>query len=187
LPGGVALENSHANKDQEICIGECRCNIPVCFHRARLHLPLARLGKTALTTEERNLIAPDDPDGGVNLFDGRVRNPIFVYDLTQMKQAVAVNDTRPDVTITNPDQFRSIIETYKHDPCNRLIRRESDGEYILDPSIGNGIMTINSDKVKYCKGFFHRGREKREEIKKMNAGTKQNSSGTSNKKNIRKL
>ncbi|OEU06172.1 hypothetical protein FRACYDRAFT_256000 [Fragilariopsis cylindrus CCMP1102] len=199
LPGGVATENSRTNKDREVCIGECRCNIPVCFHRARLHLPIARLGKTALTSVERDLIAPDDPDGGVNLFNGRIRNPIFVYDLTQMKQdsywdevakflglsyipnenyhsskgakhnktlcteyydefrskmmahsynmsiwleeyllPVAVDGERPDVTIANPDEFRSIMESYKYDPCNRLIRRKSDGEYILDPSIGNG-------------------------------------------------
>ena len=240
LPGGVATENSRTNKDREVCIGECRCNIPVCFHRARLHLPIARLGKTALTSVERDLIAPDDPDGGVNLFNGRIRNPIFVYDLTQMKQdsywdevakflglsyipnenyhsskgakhnktlcteyydefrskmmahsynmsiwleeyllPVAVDGERPDVTIANPDEFRSIMESYKYDPCNRLIRRKSDGEYILDPSIGNGIMTINSDKVKSCKGTFQRDRDKKgEEIKKRKAGSLNNSTDT---------
>eukprot|EP00536_Pseudo-nitzschia_multiseries_P012477 jgi/Psemu1/32202/gm1.32202_g len=190
--------NSGADPSKEICVGECRCGLPVCFHRARLHLPLARVGKTPLSTkEERDLLSPGDPDGGENLFNGKLRNPIFVYDQTQMKEdsywdeladflgvshipnahyhaahgkgtnktictkyydeyrsklmahsynmsvwleeyflPVAVDPNRPDVVVANPESLRAAIETYKHDPCSRLVRRESDGEYILDPSLG---------------------------------------------------
>ena len=233
----------HDGEVPEVCLGECRCGIPVCFHRARLHLPLARVGKTPLSSkEERDLLSPGDPDGGENLFNGKLRNPIFVYEQTQMKEdtywdevagflglshipnahyksahgkghnktlcieyydefraemmahsynvsvwleeyflPVGLDPNRPDVVIANPESFRTIIETYKHDPCKRLIRRESDGEYILDPGLGEvqgdgvtpAVLQKYSSDVKACPASYpltpeesaHR-KAKREKIEK---------------------
>ena len=184
----------------EICSGECRCGSTLCLHRSRLHLPLARLGKTTLSKEERQWLAPNDDDGGMNLFNANITNPIFLYDMTQMKSDVgfwndiasflgvshipneeyrgshglrdreqlnmcgSVHDylrslimnysyelsmwlqlyfipqtvsNRNDVTIaggfnnTNTNSFMNIVESYKYDPCERLIRRDSDGIYVL--------------------------------------------------------
>mmetsp|Transcript_19803 Transcript_19803/g.42966 ORF Transcript_19803/g.42966 Transcript_19803/m.42966 type:complete len:588 (-) Transcript_19803:2731-4494(-) len=222
IPTDVRKDDGEAKS--EICLGECRCGIPVCFHRARLHLPLARVGKTPLfSKEERDLLSPGDPDGGENLFNGKLRNPIFVYEQTQMKEdtywdevagflglshipnahyksahgkghnktlcieyydefraqmmahsynvsvwleeyflPVGLDPNRPDVVIANPESFRTIIETYKHDPCKRLIRRESDGEYILDPGLGEvqddgvtpAVLVKYSTKVKACRASY---------------------------------
>ena len=55
-------------------------------YKTRYHLPLARIGKTTLTDEERQLLAPDDKDGGHKLTDHHVENPIFVYELSQLNE-----------------------------------------------------------------------------------------------------
>jgi len=217
---GVPLGYRSNDPSHETCMGECRCGLPICFHRARLHLPLARVGKTPLATkEERDLLSPGDPDGGDNMFNGRLRNPIFVYEQTQMKEdsywdelaaflgvshipnahyraahgkghnktlcieyydeyrarlmahsynmsvwlenyflPVATDPDRPDVVVPNPESLRAAVESYKHDPCGRLIRRESDGEYILDPSLGEvqedgvtpAVVKVHSAGVQMC-------------------------------------
>jgi hypothetical protein len=252
------LDKNGDEQEKELCIDECRCGLPVCFHRARLHLPIARLGKTLLTELERQLIAPNDPDGGQHLINGRIKNPIFLYEQTQMfdkkiikttndmntnededtnnsnnkeqqnkntnnngssfwdslakfigvsyipnesyhsskgKQhnktlctdyydefrakmmehsynmsiwleeyllPIAEDPTRPDVVIHNVNEFRTIIQSYKDDPCQRLIRNNTNGEYILKSTIdvengwGPGIMTriIGTGKVKACRGAY---------------------------------
>jgi hypothetical protein len=49
-------------------------------------LALARLGKTALTTEERQWLAPNDSDGGDAFISYNITNWIFLYDQTQLRQ-----------------------------------------------------------------------------------------------------
>jgi hypothetical protein len=49
---------------------------------------------------------------------------------------VARDPTRNDVMIPNVDQFVEIVESYKRDPCERLIRHPENNAYILDPSLG---------------------------------------------------
>jgi len=73
------------------CYGKgCRAHCPdrqlFCVHRSRFHVDLAQLGKTDLTTEERSLLAPNDRDGGINLKNKKIRNPIFIYELKQIKE-----------------------------------------------------------------------------------------------------
>jgi len=85
IPGGISSDVSRHKPGFERCINECRCGIPICFHRSRLHLGLARMGKTPLSFTERELLAPGDPDGGENMFNAEVKNPVFLYDMTQMK------------------------------------------------------------------------------------------------------
>jgi hypothetical protein len=183
------------------CFAECPDKQVYCLHRSRMHLPLARLGKTALTEVERTWLAPQDADGGHRLFSWNISNPIFVYDQTQMKEdsywselaeflrvshipntiyhgskgkqqshkslcdaeydvfrsimmpysyemsvwlqeyfvPVARDPSRADVIIPNIDQFVSVVETYKEDPCNRLIRNPNNGAYILDPKLNGQI------------------------------------------------
>ena len=49
---------------------------------------------------------------------------------------VAADKDRPDVVIAGTiEDFQRITETYKHDPCQRLVRRESDGLYVLSLKI----------------------------------------------------
>jgi hypothetical protein len=58
----------------------------ICMHRSRLHLSLAQIGKTLLDDVERQLLAPDDEDGGEKLINHRTRNPIFLYELSQISE-----------------------------------------------------------------------------------------------------
>ena len=57
----------------------------MCMYRAQFHISLARLGKTPLSSEERQFLAPDQYYGGNNLPNFNVSNPIFLYDMHQMK------------------------------------------------------------------------------------------------------
>ena len=73
------------------CFGKsCRNGCPgrqlFCLHRGRFHLALAKLGKTALTGEERKMLAPNDADGGENLRSSGIKNPIFLYDQQELSQ-----------------------------------------------------------------------------------------------------
>eukprot|EP00536_Pseudo-nitzschia_multiseries_P014743 jgi/Psemu1/215807/e_gw1.762.18.1 len=228
----------------ERCYGECRCNAPLCLHRTRFHLPLAKLGKTPLTKEERSWLAAGDDDGGEHLVNARVPNPVFLYDQTQMMQTqtqmmqtqtqmmqtqtqmtnnnssywddlaaflgvsevpnedyyaahgrssqfggtksettrnrkslcverldyfrsrimgysyelavwiqeywlpVAADPQRPDVVVAGSiDEFWKLAETYKEDPCGRLVRRESDGIYVLKDEHEHQHETIQRDPV----------------------------------------
>ena len=54
------------------------------MHSTRFHLGIAKLGKTSLSDEERNFLAFADEDGGDNLKSFDVRNPIFIYDETEL-------------------------------------------------------------------------------------------------------
>ena len=224
IPGGIA-SNAARNKDQhEICIAECRCGIPICFHRSRLHIGLARIGKTGLSSDERKLLAPKDPDGGENLFDAQAKNPVFVYDQSQMKEdsywdelagflglnyipnehyhsskgseknvtlcipfydefrskimehsynmsvwledyflPLGLDPNRPDVVIANTKTFQEIIQTYKRDPCGRLVRNELDGTYVLDSSFLVGTNRSTFEKHAHeaipCRGKFPKRKE----------------------------
>lgn len=68
----------------------CRLSCPkrqlYCVGRARFHLPLARLGKTTLSEEERLFLAPHDFDGGKFLVNFNISNPIFLYDQTELRE-----------------------------------------------------------------------------------------------------
>ncbi|KAG7354910.1 hypothetical protein IV203_004266 [Nitzschia inconspicua] len=179
------------------CFTDCPDRQYFCLHRARMHLPLARLGKTPLTEEERSWLSPQDADGGHRLHAWNISNPIFLYDQTQMKEdsywseladflrvshipntryhgskgreqthkslcdpeydvfrsvmmpysyemsvwllnylvPVARDPSRNDVIIPSIDEFVEAVETYKEDPCNRLIRNDANGAYILNPKL----------------------------------------------------
>ena len=58
----------------------------LCTARTRFHIPLARAGKTALDEKERELLAPDDGDGGTKLVNHHIKNPIFIYELSEIGQ-----------------------------------------------------------------------------------------------------
>jgi len=62
------------------CRNGCPARQLLCMHRGRFHLALASLGKTTLSDEERQLLAPDNVDGGMNLQNHKIKNPIFVYE-----------------------------------------------------------------------------------------------------------
>ena len=64
---------------------ECGYRQLVCTAKTRFHIPLARAGKTALDEKERELLAPDDIDGGMKLVNHQIKNPIFIYELSEIK------------------------------------------------------------------------------------------------------
>ncbi|KAG7364413.1 hypothetical protein IV203_037615 [Nitzschia inconspicua] len=68
------------------CRGSCPKRQLYCLGRARFHLPLARLGKTALSEDERQLLAPLDIDGGKNLISFNISNSVFLFDQTELRQ-----------------------------------------------------------------------------------------------------
>jgi len=61
-------------------------NDVICLARARFHLPIAELGKTSLGEEERRVLAPNDMDGGPNLVNRNIRNPIFLYEESDLSE-----------------------------------------------------------------------------------------------------
>lgn len=68
------------------CMNYCTPRQLFCVGRTRFHLTLASLGKTNLTETERQLLAPNDEDGGKSLVNLKVRNPIFLYDLNELRE-----------------------------------------------------------------------------------------------------
>ena len=188
------------------CINECpRPNI-LCLHRTRFHLHLARIGKTQLNNTERELLAPDDKDGGFKLTNFHIKNPIFLYEMSQLNEdetwaklakelkvpyiphdihkghhsrrfksderidicdakfddfrskimphaynmskwlcdylvPVAMNETRNDVIIPDPENFCKNVKSYEDDPCNRLVRAD-DGRYILGKIASNSSLEL---------------------------------------------
>lgn len=73
----------------ELCVGNnctnsCKENQPFCMHSTRFHLGIAKLGKTSLSDDERNLLSFADEDGGDSLKSIDIRNPIFIYDETEL-------------------------------------------------------------------------------------------------------
>ena len=74
----------------ELCNHNCVNNCPrgqlFCMHRGRFHIPLARLGKTALSDREREFLAPNDWDGGTNLINNEIQNSIFVYEQEMLNE-----------------------------------------------------------------------------------------------------
>jgi len=56
-----------------------------CVGRARFHLAIAKLGKTQLSTAERKLLAPNDRDGGKNLENWNIQNPLFIYEMNEVR------------------------------------------------------------------------------------------------------
>jgi hypothetical protein len=68
------------------CRLSCQNRELYCLGRARFHLPLARLGKTTLSDEERRFLAPHDIDGGKFLVNFNISNPIFLYDQTELRE-----------------------------------------------------------------------------------------------------
>jgi len=57
-----------------------------CIRRTRFHVQLAVLGKTALSEEERKVLAPNDNDGGENLRNQNIRNSIFLYEQKELSK-----------------------------------------------------------------------------------------------------
>jgi hypothetical protein len=205
---GLRLCRKNSTNDLEFCWNECGGDNILCLARSRFHLALAQMGKTNLTNQERQWLAPNDFDGGNKIISLDITNQIFVYDLTQLKEEtlweelasflrvskipqlqyqgakgknltqldlchpnydafrakmmpysyelsvwlqeyflpVARDPLRHDVVVANVNKIASIFETYKQDPCGRLVvhldrSRIRNGSasrpniaFVLDPS-----------------------------------------------------
>ncbi|KAL3894224.1 MAG: hypothetical protein SGARI_007810, partial [Bacillariaceae sp.] len=84
----VVVEDStmkRAKRNLQGCHTECDEGMLFCLARTRFHVALAQLGKTALSPTERQLLAPNDIDGGNNLRNMKIRNPIFLYEQTMLR------------------------------------------------------------------------------------------------------
>mmetsp|Transcript_20950 Transcript_20950/g.31595 ORF Transcript_20950/g.31595 Transcript_20950/m.31595 type:complete len:408 (+) Transcript_20950:176-1399(+) len=99
-------------KSSRSCRNGCPSRQLFCVHRARFHNALASLGKTALSTEERSLLGPDDIDGGANLVDNRIRNPIFLYEQTMLGEESVWEDLRNYIGIENTLQHDKFVSSH---------------------------------------------------------------------------
>jgi hypothetical protein len=68
------------------CRMTCARRQLVCVQRFRFHVFLAQLGKTPLSETERVLLAPNDFDGGTRLPNHQIRNPVFLYEQTELNE-----------------------------------------------------------------------------------------------------
>ena len=70
------------------CRGDCPARQVFCTQRASFHVALARLGKTELSTEERQLLSAKTYPigGGMNLQSHNISNSIFVYEMTELNK-----------------------------------------------------------------------------------------------------
>lgn len=207
------LENTTNTTLQKrvICTSECGDKL-FCLARARFHIALARLGKTPLSDDELQWLAPTDADGGENVREIAARSPVpnrvFLYEKNQldgdpqfwnglgkylgvshipnkvykgskgkrlseneicdpfydyfraelMKTSydlamwlqryflpLARDPNRTDVIVANDnvDLIEKHVETYKLDPCNRLVRDSESGLYALDPTILKNQITMS--------------------------------------------
>jgi len=96
--------------------GLCR---ELCLDRVRMHLYLAALGKTPLNKEERKYLAPGDYDGGKNLRNKNISNPIFLFDITQFSEE---ESSKLEI-----DLFWNDLAKFLHVPdiTNMTVSRES--------------------------------------------------------------
>ncbi len=90
------------------CRYDCPKNQIFCVHRGSFHVSMARLGKTALSPEERSLLSAKSYPlrAGMNLENHDIKNPIFVYELRELKEDYMWNemadylDVPPEMNIT---------------------------------------------------------------------------------------
>lgn len=74
---------------KEVPQKSCKAGCPgqlYCVHRSRFHLKLAQMGKTPLSDDERKLLAPNDYDGGDKVKNQEIRNSVFLYETSDMKE-----------------------------------------------------------------------------------------------------
>jgi hypothetical protein len=89
-----------------------------CVYRARFHLGLAKLGKTPLLDEERELLAPDDEDGGTSIVSDDIKNPIFFYDEGELKDDYAWEGLADFLGIESMDETDSVKVIESLDFCD---------------------------------------------------------------------
>jgi len=78
-----------------------------------------------------------------------------IYFIPQTTTAASNSNRNSDVTIAggggggnsnnNVTNFVNIVESYKYDPCQRLIRRDSDGIYVLKEQLRSSV-NIDSEE-----------------------------------------
>ena len=103
------------------CNYECPAGTLVCLHKTRFHLPLARIGRTALTDTERELLAPDDKDGGQKLTNHNITNPIFLYEMNQMKEDYMWDELANVLKVAKIPHDRHEGNHEKREPSNHRI------------------------------------------------------------------
>jgi len=110
-----------------ICTNFCNKQL-FCVHRSRFHIALAQMGKTPLSQDEYSLLAPNDFDGGPKIQNFHIRNPIFLYEQTQLTQEYFWDELStfldyPNATTISHDQIaraRGKKENKNRTDINRL-------------------------------------------------------------------
>lgn len=117
IPPGLVSSNTTTSSSM-VCKNECSTlnnnktamiHSRFCVARARFHLHLASLGKTNLTHEERQWLGhQDDIDGGNRLFENwKIKNPVFLYDQTQLSEDYLWKDLAAFMGLSNlPNSYR---------------------------------------------------------------------------------
>jgi len=93
-----------------------------CVNRGRFHLSLAALGKTALSVAERKLLASNDIDGGINLRNKNITNPVFLYEQSEMMKDYVWDELAEYLDVSKiPHDLDThslrVIKTLKNDFC----------------------------------------------------------------------
>jgi len=98
------------------------------------------MGKGLNTNDVTRLEKMQDIQKAFDICDAQydyVRQELMpiAYTLQQWlhRYFIPASKVRDDVTIPNVEKFEEIVEAYQRDPCNRLIRDPTDGEYYVDP------------------------------------------------------
>ena len=76
-----------------------------------------KLGKTPLTDEERELLAPDDEDGGTHICIDGTKNPIFFYDEGELKDDYAWEGLADFLGVESMDHLK---RTHKMDSVKTI-------------------------------------------------------------------
>ncbi len=118
----------HCGEHDTNCYNECPKGQLLCLHRTRFHVILARAGKTSLDDRERALLAPDDKDGGMKLTNRRIKNPIFLYELSEIGEDYMWDELATLLKVPNipHDIYKG---SHKNRPPNRKRIKICDAEY----------------------------------------------------------
>jgi hypothetical protein len=102
------------------CDNGCLGSQLLCMYRAEFHVALASYGKTPLTDQERQYLAPSRYYGGANIPNDQVRNPIFLYEQTELKQEYVWKDLANYLGIPEVKHDRYVSSHGQNATPNRL-------------------------------------------------------------------
>jgi len=122
--------------------GSCRSGCPnnwlFCTSRARFHVALARLGKTPMGDAERSLLAPNDFDGGLSVQSMNIRNPVFLYESSQIGDDVLWEDLADFLSYAGEIPHNKFVGSHGPQRSEEMIKKvEARKIDICEPTYDN--------------------------------------------------